>query len=157
MGWQQPDKPETHKNPNYLHCVSSKPSKPSERKNLNTKKMSFYIAKKRKTREAVTQLCSIPLLDLRQRIHTVSGLFFGTVWLPDQFSTRHAMQPSNVFTGVLGFMQPIPGCKLFCVSMQPIRPENKGRSYLPVRAGLVIRKANQPVSLLALHSACGVG
>ena len=32
-----------------------------------------------------------------------------------------------------------------------------GQSYLPVRAGLVIRKANQLASLLALHSACGAG
>lgn len=32
-----------------------------------------------------------------------------------------------------------------------------GESYLPVRAGLVIRKANQLSSLLALHLACGAG
>ena len=31
------------------------------------------------------------------------------------------------------------------------------KSYLPVRAGLVIRKANQLSSLLALHLACGAG
>ena len=38
-----------------------------------------------------------------------------------------------------------------------ILPIQANQAYLPVRAGLVIRKVNQLPSLLALHSACGAG
>ena len=53
--------------------------------------------------------------------------------------------------------QPILGHCVANFSMIYIRTSGLKYSYLPVRAGLVIRKANQLSTLLALHLACGAG
>ena len=57
----------------------------------------------------------------------------------------------------VGFAQPIFGERAANLTVVYQQTIGTGQSYLPVRAGLVIRKANQLSSLLALHLACGVG
>ena len=50
----------------------------------------------------------------------------------------------------LGFIQPILGLSAMVTVLVLIACVNECWSYLPVRAELVIRKANQPASLLVL-------